>query len=433
MDGQDNKPTIWILNHYAGAMYESCSGRHHWFAKKLQERGYRVVVFCADTRYGRSGRYVDMGTKRFMEAVTDDGVRYVFVKCADYEGNGINRVRNMTSFQSGVKKAMSALAKLDGKPDLILASSVHPLTLVAGEVMARKWHIPCICEVRDLWPEAFFYGGALKEGGLIGKTLTEGERWIYERADALIFLKPGDPSYISEHGWDSESGGAIDLSRVFYINNGIDLAAFDERAESEAFEDADLDSGKHLFVYAGTINKTNAVGNLVDVAAMLSDRDDIKILVYGSGVELESLKERVKREGYSNIVFKGFVDRRRIPYILRKATASILNYSATGYNWARGNSSNKLFEYLAAGKPVISTVKMGHSPIEEERCGLSLDVADAEHLARAITDLCDMDEKDYQTMSSSARTVAEQYDFEVMTDKLETVIATVLEGKPAHA
>lgn len=422
----NDKQTIWMLNHYAGAMWESCSGRHHWFAKELGKRGYRVVVFCADTCYGRPGRYLQLGKSRHMPVKSSDGVEYVFVRCADYEGNGVDRVRNMTSFYSGVKRAMRAYAKVAGRPDLVFASSVHPLTLVAGESVARRWKLPCVCEIRDLWPETLFYAGAMEERSLLGRVLTAGEHWIYDRADALVFLKPGDPPYIREHGWDKDSGGKIDYERCYYINNGIDLGAFDERVAAGAFPDADLDGGQRLFVYAGTINKTNAVGNLVDAAALLGARDDVKILVYGSGVDLEPLRGRVRDEGLGNIVFKGFVDRRRIPYILSKATASILNYSATGYNWARGNSSNKLFEYLAAGRPVISTVRMAYSPIDENGCGLSLESADAEHLAQAMVDICDMPADEYGAMAANARATAEQYDFCMLTDRLVDVIDVAL-------
>ena len=55
------------------------------------------------------------------------------------------------------------------KPDIIIASSVHPLTMVAGIKIARKLKIPCICEIRDLWPEAIFSFGKLKEK-IFGKT-----------------------------------------------------------------------------------------------------------------------------------------------------------------------------------------------------------------------------------------------------------------------
>ena len=49
---------------------------------------------------------------------------------------------------------------------------------------------------------------------------------------------------------------------------------------------------------------------------------------------------------------------------------NILNYSQTQYNWARGNSSNKLFEYIFSGLPVIVSdfPEMGKL-IEEFQCG----------------------------------------------------------------
>ena len=60
-------------------------------------------------------------------------------------------------------------AKSNGKPDIILASSVHPFTLVAGIKIAKKFGVPCICEVRDLWPESIVAYGALKKRSMIAK------------------------------------------------------------------------------------------------------------------------------------------------------------------------------------------------------------------------------------------------------------------------
>ena len=78
---------------------------------------------------------------------------FVFVRGRTYEGNGKQRVLNMVDFFRNVKRAARAYAKTWGKPDVIYASSVHPLTLVAGLQMAKHFGVPCVCEVRDLWPE----------------------------------------------------------------------------------------------------------------------------------------------------------------------------------------------------------------------------------------------------------------------------------------
>lgn len=418
--------TIWMLNHYAGAMFEDLGGRHHWFAKELAKRGYKTVIFCANTRYGRLGCYIKMDGNRYIKKTSADGIDYVFVKCSEYMTNGYKRIKNMIDFMVGVKHAMIKFAKEVGRPDVILASSVHPLTLIAGEDIARRWSIPCICEVRDLWPEALFYSGKIEEHSVIGQILTHGEHWIYNRANAIVFLKPGDPLYIKEKGWDIDSGGCIDYGACYYINNGVDLESFDNHVKSDKVTDIDFNNDSKLFIYTGTINMTNAVGNLVDAAIVLRNRTDIKILVYGSGVDLESLRTKVDTLGLTNIVFKGFIPKQSIPYVLTNARATILNYSAKGYNWTRGNSSNKLFEYLAAGKPIISNLDMGYNIIDTEHCGITLDKDDPYTLARAIESIADMPPHEYESMCRRSRHAVLEYDFSKLTDKLELVIKSVL-------
>ena len=60
------------------------------------------------------------------------GVPFVFVQARTYTGNGKQRILNMMDFYRNVKKVASEYAAKHGKPDIIYASTVHPLTLVAG-------------------------------------------------------------------------------------------------------------------------------------------------------------------------------------------------------------------------------------------------------------------------------------------------------------
>ena len=142
---------VWIWNHYATNTYFDQGGRHYNFAKFLAEAGYEPVIFCAATIHN-SSRQVDTGGALWTEK-PDSVCPYVFVKTRPYAGNGKQRVLNMVDFYRGVKKVALEYANVHGKPDIIYASSVHPLTLVAGIQMARHFGVKCICEVRDLWPE----------------------------------------------------------------------------------------------------------------------------------------------------------------------------------------------------------------------------------------------------------------------------------------
>lgn len=419
--------TIWIMNHYASDMFRDKAGRHYWFAKKLEERGHNVTIFCSQT-YINSKHCIDLGKKRSL--VQHDGkTPFVFVAANEYSGNGKQRVLNMVNFYRNLKPAAREYAKQNGKPDVIIASSVHPLTMVAGIQIAKKLKVPCICEVRDLWPEAIFAFNKAKQNSLLGRMLTTGEHWIYKNADALIFTKEGDTDHLKEEGWTTEQGGDIDLAKCHYINNGVNIPVYKKQIETEIPDDQDLnDESAFNVVYAGTIRPVNNVGNILDCAALLKDvpeYQDVRFLVYGEGSELEALRKRANDENLSNVKLKGVVERRFIPHILSKSSVNILNYSQAQYNWSRGNSSNKLFEYMASGKPVISTVKMGYSIIQKYECGIELDCSTPEKLAEAIKQLHDMPKDAYEALGRNAARGAKDFDFDVLTGKLIEVIASV--------
>jgi len=404
-------------------MYKNRGGRHYWFAENLIKQGYKATVFGANT-YHNKAEYIDTGDKKYTIDTIND-IPFVFVKTTPALGNGIPRVKNIVQFYRNLFPVAKAYAKTNGKPDIILASSVHPLTMVAGIQIAKRLKVPCICEVRDLWPEAIFSFNKAKEKSILGKIMTAGENWIYKKANALIFTKEGDTDYIKEKGWDKNHNGNVDLKKCHYINNGVDLEAFLKFTKENVVDDADLVDDKFNVVYAGAIRPVNNVGNILDAAALLTDYTDIQFLVYGDGNQQEELKQRVIDEGLTNVKMKGYVNKQFIPYILSKSSVNILNYSQSQYNWSRGNSSNKLFEYMASGKPIISTVKMGYCILDKYKCGLSLEESMPEELAKTILKVHDMTKDQYEEMGANARKGAADFDFKVLTSKLIDVIEGV--------
>lgn len=416
---------IWIMNHYATNMYFNEGGRHYWFAENLIKQGYVPTIFCANTRHN-TGDYIDVGDEKYSIDIKCN-IPFIFVKTTKSIGNGIDRIKNMVLFYKNLFHIAKKYAKENGKPDVILASSVHPLTMVAGIKIAKKLGVPCICEIRDLWPEAIFAFNKAKEKSLLGRVLIAGEHWIYKKADALIFTKEGDTDYIKEKKWDTSQGGDIDLSKAYYINNGVDIDAFNQSIAKVAFKDEDLDQPNFNVIYVGAIRPVNNVGNILDAAKILREHKDIQFLIYGDGNQREALEKRVTEEKIDNVKMKGLVHKKVIPYILNKSSLNILNYSQTQYNWSRGNSSNKLFEYMASGKPVISTVKMGYSILEKYSCGLELENASAQELADGILKVKNMSEEEYKKMGDNAKKGADDFDFKVLTNKLIKVINTVME------
>ena len=414
---------FWIFNHYATTPLTGPLLRHYYFAEYLKERNIETTVFAANELH-QTGGCVDTHGKPYLRT-EEEGVPFVFVKTSKYEGNGISRVKNMVSFFLGLLKISKGYAKQYGKPDVIMGSSAHPLTSIAGILVARRFRVPAIVEVRDLWPEAIFSFGKVKMNSLVGRLLSAGEKWMYVHADAIVFTKEGDVDHIKEMGWDKEHGGKIDLAKCHYINNGVNLKDYYASIEKDILKDPDLEDDSFKVVYTGTVRPVNNVGNLLDTAKLLKDKKDIKFLIFGGGSELEKLEKRVQDEHIDNVIFKGFVEKKYIPYILSRSSVNVLNYSQANYNWSRGNSSNKLFEYMASGKPIISTVKMGYCILDKYQCGLSLEECTAKALAEQILKIHDMPEEAYAQMAENAKNGAKDFDFPVLTRKLYQVIKSV--------
>lgn len=417
------KKKIWIINHYATNMYFNEGGRHYWFAENLIKQGYEPTIFCANVRHNTND-VIDIEDGIYSTKAKEN-IPFLFIKTPEYKGNGSSRIFNMISFYRNLFPVTQQYVKEYGKPDVILASSVHPLTMVAGIKIAKKLGIPCICEVRDLWPEAIFRFSKLKEKSILGKVLTAGEHWIYKKADALIFTKEGDTDYIKEKKWDTGQGGDINLNKTYYINNGVDIEAFNKSIEEKVIEDTDLNTKRFNVIYVGAIRPVNNIGNILDAAVFLKNEKDIQFLIYGDGNQKGMLEKRIANEKLSNVKMKGFVNKQYIPYILSRSSVNILNYSQTQYNWSRGNSSNKLFEYMASGKPIISTVKMGYSIIDKYKCGIELENASGEDLANAILEIKRMSKEKYKELGQNAKLGAADFDFKVLTKKLIEVIEKV--------
>lgn len=412
---------IWIMNHYATNMFFNQGGRHYWFAENLLKQGYEPIIFCANTKHNNKV-IIDTERRKYVIKETN-GIPFVFVKTSPYQGNGFGRVKNMFGFSKNLLLIAKKFAKDYGKPDVILASSVHPLTLVVGIIIAKKFKIPCICEIRDLWPETLVAYGAIKKESVFARILYKGEKWIYKKADKLIFTMQGGKDYIIEKGWDKASGGPIDLDKVYHINNGVDLEAFDYNKEHFQIDDADLkDNESFKVIYVGSIRLVNNLGLLLDTAKILKERGEskIKFLIWGDGNELEALKQRVQQEGLTNVSFKGRVDKKYVPYIVSNSDLNILNYQESPiHQW--GGSQNKFFEYLAAGKPILTNVKMGYCNITKYLCGSTVPNNPLQ-TANEIQRYKSLDKTGYSQYCMNARIAANDFDFNVLTNKLAKIL-----------
>lgn len=415
------KKSIWIINHYASNMFEEKGGRHYSFAKYLNRTGYKTTIFCANSRHGKGTLFFDLNNERAQTHVDKSiNTPFVFIKARAYRNNGIRRIMNMIDFYKNVLIVARQYENKNQRPEVIIGSSVHPLSCIAAIHLSKKYKSKCIIEIRDLWPESIVVYGIARKNNPIVKLLYKLEQWIYEKADEIIFTMAGGKDYIIEKGWNKESGGPIDVTKVHHINNGVDLEVFDYNKEHFIIEDEDLNN-EELFkvVYAGSIRRVNNLGQLVEVAKQLQKigEKSIKFLIYGDGDEREKLSEECTNSNLTNIVFKGKIEKCQIPYVLSKADLCVLHWQPTPIT-KYGVSMNKFFEYFAAGKPILSNSAVGYDLIQKYKCGVAISIKNDCEYVNTILGIKNLEKKEKELFCVNSRKAAEAYDFKELTKSL---------------
>ncbi|KSV57490.1 glycosyltransferase family 4 protein [Acetivibrio ethanolgignens] len=407
---------VWIINHYA--IPPSLGGlvRHYYFSKYLQEKGHEVKIFTASKIHNTDVNMIT-DNKSYIEKDMD-GVIYAFVRTSDYKGNGIDRIINMLQFPIRI---WSVCRKFE-KPDVIYTSSPSPLTAVSAVIMAKVLKVKKVVEIRDLWPESIVEYNEISRRNPIIQILYQLEKWLYKNADELIFTMEGGKKYIKERGWAKE----INPQKIYHINNGVDLEEFEYSREHFQIEDEDLEN-EDIFkvVYAGSIRKVNNLEILIESARLLKqEKSNIKFLIWGDGNEKQELEKQCNKLKLKNIVFKGKVEKKYIPYIVSKADVNFMHGKYTGI-MRFGCSSNKLFDYLAAGKTILTDINPSYNLVEKYHCGVTIEGDEPEKIVEKLLEL----EKErvflQEKYENNAKELSKKYDFKLLTNKLEEILQKV--------
>lgn len=398
---------IWIVNPQTGSPKSFANPRYIELAKYFMQEGYEVVTFNSSTREG-----IDIPNGKYM--VKDyDGFRFVHIKTPAYVGNGVKRMLSMFVFAC----RMFCLRKKFQKPDIVL-QNIHPPFDYPVVRMAKRLHAKYVAEAWDLWPEDFVTFGLVKRNNPALKVAYRIERNYYYNADHIIFTFLGAFDYLKRQGWMKEQGGKIDPAHLHYINNGINLERFDADVLAHPRADADLnDPDTCKVIYLGSISKANNVMTLVDAAAILQNNPKYKFFFYGDGTYRDDLEQYAKEKGISNVIFK----ERRIPYsdcawVVSQATVNVMNYEK-GFGHL-GVSSGKMFQYLAAGKPIVCNINIAYDDvITDNNLGVARDMFTAEEFAAEIARLAELPKDEYDAMCRRVRKVGEQFDYKVLAKR----------------
>lgn len=411
---------VWLVN--PAAMPPKYEARIQTLkrAQYLRSHGFDVTIISGSYLHNTNINLInDKSPYKFAEY--EEGQKFIHIRTSNYNSNGINRIYSILQFYF---KLWWHSSKFE-KPDFISHIAAVPFGNITYFV-ARKFKAKFVVDIVDLWPESFVAYGLVSRKNPLLKFAYWAERWLYKKADLLIFSMEGGKDYILGKKWAVHQGGNIDINKVFYINNGVDLKDFDYNKVNYKISDDDLDDDK-LFkvIYIGSIRLANNVMQLVEAAKHLKDVGDIKFLIYGDGEDRLTLEEYCKENQLKNVVFKQkWVELKYVPYILSKSSLNILNYKPSSI-LRYGGSQSKSFQYMASGKPICANVKMNYCPIEKFNIGIAEEFKDSKEYADAILSFYKMDREEYQTICINARSASQNYDYKLLTEKYVELINAI--------
>ncbi len=405
-----------LLIHQAFAALDEPGGtRHHELARYLAERGHRVTVIASPVSYltgtSRHGR-IPWVERQEVQGIT-------ILRAYTYPALHRSFLHRVISFLSFMVSSFLLGLRVP-QVDLVWGTSPPIFQGFTAWALARIKRAGFLFEVRDLWPAFAVAVGVLRNPLLIRASQWL-ESFLYRHADRVMVNSPGFIQHVQQRG-----ARTVDL-----VPNGADPRMFKPDLDGRSFRQSHGLENQYIALYAGAHGMSNDLGVLLSAAQQLRDDPSIAIVLLGDGKEKAALMAQAAGWELSNVHFIPPVPKTEMPAALAAADACIailkpIPLYATVY-------PNKVFDYMAAGRPVILAIRgVIQEVIEKAGAGIAVQPGDADALAAAILQLAHHPDQGCQ-MGMRGRTYVEQhFDRASLAMTLEHILQTLVDEKRAR-
>ncbi|MBI3160743.1 MAG: glycosyltransferase family 4 protein [Chloroflexi bacterium] len=390
-----------LLIHQAFAALNQPGGtRHHELARHLAGRGHRVTIIASPVSYL---------TGAAEAAAMGDEVGITILRARAYRAHHKSFVHRVLAFLSFmVSSFLIGLRVRD--VDIVWGTSPPIFQGLTAWLLARLKGARFLFEVRDLWPAFAVAVGVLRNPLLI--RASEGlERFLYRRADRLMVNSPGFVAHVA-----ARAGREPAL-----IPNGADVSMFDPAADGADFRKAHGLEGRFVALYAGAHGLSNDLGVALEAARRLADAPQVVIVLLGDGKEKPALMAQAEGMALTNVRF--------LPPVAKEGMAEALAAADCGIailkplEMYKTTYPNKVFDYLAAGRPVALAIDgVIRDVVEQAGAGLFAQPGDPAALAAAIRQLA-ADPAAARRMGLSGRAYLEEhFDRGALAEQFEALL-----------
>ncbi len=410
---------LWFLNHHAIPGRGSGGTRHAVLAKYLQRRGHEITIFAADVPHAGGKALAGPARGDSANPYTHEvieGVTWRFVRVRPYH-NAIERLLSMRSYRTNVGRSTDELPL----PDVIVGSCVHPYAVDAALQLAHRLQVPFVYEIRDVWPESLADVGVLPRWNPVYWHFRQLELRAFRHADGVVGVCPGMQRYAIQNG--------VPADRFLYLPNGIDPELHAEARPSPQTDTPTI-------TYLGSQGPVNDLATLVEAAAMLQHRGPLapRIRLIGDGTERPRLEQQAARLGLHNLEFLAPVPKAQVAAVCQASDAFVYCHRYMPVVAKYGVSANKIFDYLAAARPVVFSCTSWNDPVREAEAGISVPAGQPVELAAAIAQICGLSaEQRWRLGCNGRRHVLAHHNLASLSEKLESFLDSIAAPRQTNA
>jgi colanic acid biosynthesis glycosyl transferase WcaI len=405
---------IVILAQYFPPETTPTGRRAQDLAESLAARGHQVTVITGRPNHPATRRRYFCQDAASMERSPEGYLVRRVPVFRTSDGSAWKRLFNYVTF------VLSAAWKgiCQPRPDAIVAISPLPAGLAA--LVIHAWHgAPLIFDLQDIWPDSARAVGVMQEGRML-RILRRLERLLYRRSAQVVVISEGFGQYLA--------GLGLPRNRMSVIPNGVDSGRFSAGRSESRIRQIEPFRDRFLVGYAGNLGLAQGLDTLLEAARRLQ-HEPVSFLLVGEGVDKKRLEQKARDAGLHNVRFMRGVPRRRVSALLVACDALLVILRDDPL--FRITIPSKVYEYMAAGKPVLCSVEGECAAlVSEAGCGLAVRPSDGHALATAIRQLR-LDPKAARAMGESGtRWVQSHCDRSSVMDAYHDVLQMVFNQSP---
>lgn len=357
-------------------------------ARGLRARGHEVRVITGYPNYPDGKVFSGYHQRRnFVEKIDGVPVRRVpmFVS---HSYNPLSRIVNYISF--GISAA--AAGRWVRRADVVYVYATQMTPAIGPSIWRVLFRAPFVMHIQDLWPESIT-GSSMVGNGLvkrgIGAILNPWLRYLYRSAAATVAIAPSMNRMLVERGVPSDR-----------IHTVLNWAAGE--VESEKRERVQPKTSMVTAIYAGNLGDHQALDTLIHAANEVKSITNLRVVIVGSGVAEERLRELATSLDAHNVTFRGRVAPENMGEIHSASDFQIV--SLTDLPIFDGTIPSKLQASLSQGIPVITAVRGDVKElVRSNELGIACDPEDVQQLASALETASSMSPELRLEMGRSAR------------------------------